>query len=385
MTTTVSDPTADLYRSIVFIQSNFPSGASFGGSGVMVGPNDVLTASHVVYLEDQGGAANSVTVTPAVWGAAPYGQVTSSSYQYFTDYDPGNTKLLQPGDGTPALTGSEHDVALIDLPTALGQQTGWMQLDPGFTQGVVNITGFPAAYGWTMTNDYTQVTQSPTDSVLFYPSVQLTPGNSGGPVWYQGADGGHVVGVVSTANWAADIDGVYGQLTQWMAANDGLIGGQTVANPATTMPSPVPSSVPAQETVVADAAPANGVDTPVIETVTVTTDGPVWAAVGAGDFNGDGEGDVVRVADSGEVAVWTMQDGIVDNYAPVGYVADGQTLAGVADVNADGYSDLVWQGNDGNGSVWQMQDLAVLDAPGMPVSAALDLLHAAPVTDWIAA
>jgi len=80
-----------------------------------------------------------------------------------------------------------------------------------------------------------------------------------------------------------------------------------------------------------------------------------------------------------------MQDGIIANYAPVGYVANGQTLAGVADLNGDGCSDLVWQGQDGNGSVWQMQDLAVLDAPGMPASAALDLLHAAPVVDWIAA
>ena len=37
------------WRTIVFIESTFPNGQVVTGSGVIVGPNDVLTAAHVVY------------------------------------------------------------------------------------------------------------------------------------------------------------------------------------------------------------------------------------------------------------------------------------------------------------------------------------------------
>jgi len=37
------------WRTIVFIESTFPNGHVVTGSGVIVGPNDTLTAAHVVY------------------------------------------------------------------------------------------------------------------------------------------------------------------------------------------------------------------------------------------------------------------------------------------------------------------------------------------------
>ena len=410
MSVAVSDPTSDLWRSIVFMQTNFPSGASFDASGVMVGPNDVLTASHALYMADQGGAATSVTVTPANWGTAPFGQVTSNSFHYYSNYDPTNSHLLMPGDGTPALAGSELDIGIIDLSTALGNQTGWMQLDPGFSGGTVNVTGFPAASGWNMMNDSVSASQSPTDSIVSYSGVTLNFGSSGGPVWYQGSDGGHVVGVVSTSSWGAAVQGTYNDLANWIGGNDYMIGGSqgvatapsadTTTQPPTDTtqpsfvddtPSPTESAQPP-----ADGAPAhqpppgliapnlydfngdgnadmllrnvhNGaVEIHNLSGTSVTgsagtnlSAGMDWSVADTGDFNGDGRGDILWRHDSGTVAVWTMSGASVINSSAVGQNAASQHVAGVGDFNGDHKSDILWRGDDGIVSTWQMDDHAV--------------------------
>jgi V8-like Glu-specific endopeptidase len=226
----VADPTSAFWRSIVYIESTFANGDRFTGSGVMVGPNDVLTASHVLYMQQEGGAATSVRVIPAYDPSPfsePYGEVSSTSFHYFANYDPDGDGYLMPGDNGPGLTGSEVDVGIIDLGTALGNQTGWMQLDPSFTSGTVNVTGFPAVYGNQMMNDSGFAYLASPDSTIVYSGVELHPGNSGGPVWYQDASGAHVVGVVSTASWGASLEGEYNQLVQWISANDTLLGGSS--------------------------------------------------------------------------------------------------------------------------------------------------------------
>ena len=45
------------YTAVVSISVTWPDGTGSGGSGVMVGPNDVLTAAHMVYSAVHGGAA----------------------------------------------------------------------------------------------------------------------------------------------------------------------------------------------------------------------------------------------------------------------------------------------------------------------------------------
>jgi V8-like Glu-specific endopeptidase len=50
------------YNTVAYLEATFADGNVFIGSGVMVGPNDVLTASHVVYSSVNGGVATSVKV-----------------------------------------------------------------------------------------------------------------------------------------------------------------------------------------------------------------------------------------------------------------------------------------------------------------------------------
>jgi len=224
------EPVQSLYeypwQSIVLVEAKFPNGIYIHGSGVMVGPNDVLTASHLLYSPEDGGAAVEVSVIPAYNPAAdsdPWGTVKAADWHCFTDFDPDGDGKLAFGDHGPGLGGTEIDVAVIDLDVALGQETGWMALDPGFTGGVVNLTGYPEPYGFAMMNDTAVVWDDPVDWAMSMENFESHPGNSGGPVWYE-ADGiGHVIGISSTMGAAADIAGTYETITGWMAANDALL------------------------------------------------------------------------------------------------------------------------------------------------------------------
>ncbi len=270
----VTDPASTYWRSIVYIESTFSNGAVFTGSGVMVGPNDVLTAGHVLYMAQQGGAAIKVRVIPAYDPspyAAPYGELSSTSFHYFQNYDPQGSGYLMPGDGAAStLAWSELDVGIIDLGSAVGSRTGWMQIDPAFRSGTVNVTGFPAVYGNNMSSESGYAYTDSVDSTVMYGGFDLSAGNSGGPVWYSAADGARVVGVVSTAAWGASVKGTYDQLAQWIAANDYLIagspgggtqappsGGDPVASDPASTP-PLTTTIPGTTTPPAEAATSTG-------------------------------------------------------------------------------------------------------------------------------
>lgn len=414
----VSGVTSAPWSSVVFIQATFPSGASFGGSGVMVGPNDVLTASHLLYMASQGGAATSVTVTPGFDAdpyVKPYGDITTNSFHYYANYDSGGG-YISPGNGGSGLAGAELDIALIDLPVAVGNQSGWMQIDPNFSSGSVNITGYPAASGWNMMNETTSAYADRVDSTIGYSATGLSPGSSGSPVWYSAGDGGHVVGVVSTGAYGANVKGTYNDLMSWISGNDGMI---TQQQPVQQQPAPTVTTTPTTtdtqtQTQTQTQTPAPTTDTttqqppaPTSGTVTQTSadfngDGSVdslvrnmqtgiteivntdgshqatayqagldWQVIGNGDFNGDGRGDILWQHNGGLTAIWTMNGSYVIDGAAVQQTPSGARLANTNDVNGDGRSDITWQGSDGHYTQWIMNDHSVTASNTLsaPVSA----------------
>lgn len=216
------------WDTIVFVEATFPDGSLAAGSGVMVGQNDVLTAAHVVYSDENGGAAVEVAVTPAFDPSPlerPFGTVEAEGWHYFTDFDPDGDGRILPGDGSvDGRGGSEHDVALLDLDVALGDDTGWMGLDPAFEGGLVNVTGHPAVYGLNMTNESGYVRDGAVDWFTDTGDLEIHPGNSGGPLWYFADDGlPYVVGVVSTGAAAHDVAAEYDTVADWISGNDDLI------------------------------------------------------------------------------------------------------------------------------------------------------------------
>jgi V8-like Glu-specific endopeptidase len=224
----IDNQAQDPWQSVVYIEATFPDGYGCRGSGVMVGPNDVLTASHVVYDIEHGGEATNVTVTPAFDGdpyEAPFGTVDAYDCHYFTDFDPDGDGFIYNGNAGAGFGGVEHDVAVLDLNVALGNDTGWMELDPTFESGQVNLTGYPGIDGQNMMNEVGNVQQDAVDYFIPIENLERHPGNSGGPLWYFDDNGvPNVVGIVSTTVAAYDIAAEYDTVSGWIASNDGLIG-----------------------------------------------------------------------------------------------------------------------------------------------------------------
>ncbi len=76
------------------------------------------------------------------------------------------------------------------------------------------------------------------------------------------------------------------------------------------------------------------------------------SVLGAGDFDGDGVGDLL-VARAGAVDVWFTMPGRAIEVAEVG-VADGSALVGFGDFDGNGADDVAWKRGDGQLAIWLM-------------------------------
>ena len=76
------------YSTVVYITDTI-GGESFQASGVLISPDEVLTAAHVVYSSTEGTASN-IVVTPAYEdGSAPYGSADGTEIHYYAIDDAG--------------------------------------------------------------------------------------------------------------------------------------------------------------------------------------------------------------------------------------------------------------------------------------------------------
>lgn len=218
----VIDTSLTPWSSVVFIRSTFDDGNGgtirFGGTGVVTGRNDVLTAGHVVYSGIYGEALR-VEVFPAQSGTdQPYGSFLAESF-YFNRVD-------EDGDSSIDQEETGRDVALLNFTMPLGEATGWMRLDPDFSSGQAAVTGYPGTAGGFMVTEtaFAQADPSPQYDTVYVGNFDIDSGHSGSPVWYQQDGVPYAVGIVSTGTWAFEIGGpYYDQLLYLMAANETLL------------------------------------------------------------------------------------------------------------------------------------------------------------------
>ena len=100
-----------------------------------------------------------------------------------------------------------------------------------------------------------------------------------------------------------------------------------------------------------------------------------WTIVGVGDFNHDGNPDILwrHTTDGGEVVVWNM-DGInlIGSVYLGGVAEQSWTIVGVGDFNHDGNPDILWRHTTGDNelAVWFMDGINLIGSAGIGWSVA---------------
>ena len=203
---------------IVYITARVGS-EEFQASGVLIAPNLVLTASHVVWQAGVG-TASSVTVSPGYdAGIAPYGSAYALSYNY--------NPINDFGDEVTA-GAIEQDYAVIKLDTSFTGPADFT-LGSGFTRGVAYVSGYPASANGGLVSPAQNLSQVPYYNIL--QGQALGPGSSGGPVWTIGATGEPTVyGLVSAAS------GSTGYNVQFTSSDLSQIDGWVKADEAPSAP-----------------------------------------------------------------------------------------------------------------------------------------------------
>ena len=188
---------------------------SWQGSGVLISPDEVLTASHVVYSQGVGSATN-ITVAPAYdSGVRPYGSASGAAIHYFQINDANDLISSQQ---------SQSDYAIIHLSSSF-DSVGTMGIEANFAGGTVNVTGYPASADGAQVTSTQTVTVDPYYTLL--EGTSIGAGSSGGPVWIETTAGPEVVGLVSsvgangTGYFVQITTSVLDQIEAWVTEDNG--------------------------------------------------------------------------------------------------------------------------------------------------------------------
>jgi V8-like Glu-specific endopeptidase len=192
------DPTSYPYDTVVRI-TDIIGGLPVQGSGVLIAPDEVLTASHVVYSSTYGTASNISVVPGYNMGAEPFGSATAVFFHYYPIQNPNGLITLQQ---------SQLDFAVIHLSRPF-TGLGTMGLLADFQGGLANVTGYPSGKLATYEEN---VSLNPDHTLL--DGFSIGEGSSGGPVWVTEGDGlPYVAGLVSSALDGAGSPGFFTQIT----------------------------------------------------------------------------------------------------------------------------------------------------------------------------
>jgi Ca2+-binding RTX toxin-like protein/V8-like Glu-specific endopeptidase len=242
MATEVSSYARDTqpYSDIGLIWVTFPDGYQAAGTCSLVGRNDILTATHVVYSPDHGGWANSFDF----YFGADYNDITYRFEDYGYSYSP--TEWLTNAWPDQAFTDSnnetmiqsevQYDISIIGVNTPIGDTLGWLGIDPGYNGNyLANSVGYPAGETGMM-QETVSVNESPYYGLYESDDDVMGPGSSGGPLLI----GDYVIGVKSTGGWWADVGFLFNSLVDVMAENDSLLSPPLVddTNPTVSTFSP---------------------------------------------------------------------------------------------------------------------------------------------------
>jgi len=200
----------------VFSDTSFPwctcglveTGAG-NGSGVMIGPRHLMTASHVINW-GLNNTAGWLRFTPLYFdGSAPFGLTYGTRIYWWLKVD-------TDGDGLIGSTETAFDYVVVVLDRRLGDTTGWMgsrgyntAWNGGNYWAHIGYPGDiaggqrPTFIGYQDFDDTFEESTMSRDSYGIKHKIDVWPGQSGGPYfgWWEGESWPRVVGIQSTENW----------------------------------------------------------------------------------------------------------------------------------------------------------------------------------------
>ncbi len=200
------------YQAVAYITAWWGS-QSAQGSGFLVGPNDLLTAAHVVYDFDLGGWATRIDVQFSYDPQEGPGQVYNPvNYRAYTGFDSDRDGLLSRSE-------SERDISILTFNTNVGNSFGWFGVQYGFSGGPATLLGYAAKDNGYISALTMNVRPDPVDWVLNYDRNTNSPGASGGPIVVSGP---YAIGIHSTGQWAVDLADHDRFIRGWTRINDAL-------------------------------------------------------------------------------------------------------------------------------------------------------------------
>ena len=203
--------------------------------------------------------------------------------------------------------------ALAAPSIALADDTGTPGAPGHTTNGQVNVSGVATGAAWSYSTDGGATFTSGTGT-----SLTLT-GDGGKNVLVNQSWGPGDVSPNGSLTFTLDpyilMQNTVGQASIWEMNGDNIIGGGPVADP-----------------------------------------GPSWEAIGTGDFNNDGNSDILlQNTSNGQVSVWDMSGNNIIGGGPVADPGPSWHAIGTGDFNNDGNSDILMQNtSSGQVSIWEM-------------------------------
>lgn len=224
MSSNIADTHAFPYSAVGLIADTI-GGVASHGSGVLIAPDEMLTAAHVVFTQGIG-TASSIFVVPDLNGSdTPFGaSIAVTDYHYFQVADA----------GALSATAAQADFAVLHLASSISGAANMVPV-ANFGGGTVHVTGYPDSAGVSSMVDIFGTATPAASTATFSNPPPSGSGTSGGPLWSLSSAGqAQVYGVVSNFANAAEISApILALINSWIAADHagGLSGAIAVAVP----------------------------------------------------------------------------------------------------------------------------------------------------------
>jgi len=205
---------ANPWRQICALRIKSQTGKMYVGTGWFIAPSALATAGHCVYLQNEGGWAQSIDVIPAKRGSEePFGRVTSQRFHAV--------------DGWVNQQQRDFDYGVIRLADAtLGGRLGNLEvraLSDSALGGVdAKISGYPADRDRAEFQYFHErPLMSSTPTRLMY-DIDTFGGQSGSPIWQDTQEGGlvaigvHTTGGLSSNSGTRINESVLDNFIQWI-------------------------------------------------------------------------------------------------------------------------------------------------------------------------